>query len=170
MSASQAWLTTLGGLIAGVVGLLLFFVQHGVERKDRGRASRHEALREFGEALMPLLIELDRWRYNPDQTAVWVWGSRQLPRLKTWIFDPEENARRPPDWDAIGKHAQAVERLWRDRLSARASAPEVDARWREVSGLLFHITRKDGADPRSAAEQAEEKILDLLDVIQTRLR
>lgn len=88
MSASQVWLTTLGGLIAGVVGLLLFFVQHGVERKDRGRASRHEALREFGEALMPLLIELDRWRYNPDQTAVWVGGEQAAPAAENVDLRP----------------------------------------------------------------------------------
>lgn len=166
MTDSQIWLTVLGGVIAGAVGLLLFFVQHRVERKDAKQAERLEALREFREALMPLLIELDRWRYNSDPTAIWVGASRSLPRLGTWIFDPEENAGKAPDWDSIGRHAQVVERLWRDRLSARASDPAVDSHWSDASKLLFHITRKDGADPRSSAERAEERIIDLLDAIQ----
>lgn len=165
MSASEVWLTILGGFIAGVVGLVLFFIQRGVDRRDWRRSREHEALREFREALVPLLIELDRWRYNPDPTAVWVGASRRLPRLGTWIFDPDENARRPPDWDAIGEHAQRVERLWRDRLSARASSASIDALWTEVSEVLFHLTRKDGADPRTAAERAEDRMIDLLAAI-----
>lgn len=170
MSGAQIWLTILGGLIAGLVGLGLYFVQHRINARDAKKAAESEALREFAEALMPLLIELDRWRYNPDQTAVWVGASRQLPNLGTWIFDPEENARKPPDWDAIGKHSQAVERLWRDRLSARVADPEINEKWAQTSQLLFHLTRPDGANVRSAAEQAEESLLDLLDSIRDRTR
>ncbi|MEX1264469.1 MAG: hypothetical protein WEE66_11170 [Actinomycetota bacterium] len=169
MSSSQVGLTILGGLIAGAVGLLLFFVQHWVERKNAKRAATSEALRQLADALMPLLIELDRWRYNPDQSVAWVGSSRQLPSLRTWIFDPEENARKPPDWDSIGRHAQFVERLWRDRLSARAADPVVDAQWSEASKLLFHISLRGGADPRSAAERAEERIIELLETIQKRM-
>lgn len=165
MNASQVWLTILGGVVAGAVGAGLFLLQHRVERQDAKKVARLEALDEFRETLMPLLVELDRWRYNPDQSAVWVGASRQLPKLRTWIFDSEENARKAPDWDAIGRHAQAVERAWRDRLSAKASDPAIDLQWTEASKLLFHITRKDGADPRSAAEQAEEQILTLLEAI-----
>lgn len=169
MSGSQIWLTILGGLVAGGAGLTLFFVQHRVERRDAKRAAELVALQEFREALMPLLIELDRWRHNPDQTAVWVGASRQLPKLGTWIFDAEENARKAPDWDAIGRHAQVVERLWRDRLSAKARDPAIDTKWNEASELLFHITRRDGADPRSAAQHAEDEILNLLEAIRTRM-
>ena len=165
MIESDAWLTVLGGFIAGIVGLSLFFVQHAVERRDSRRASVVGALREFREALMPLLIELDRWRYDPDPNAVWVGASRRLPRLRTWIFDPEENARKPPDWDAIGEHAQRVERIWRDRLSAGVPDQAIDARWNQVSELLFHLTRRDGADPRSAAERAEDELIGLLEMI-----
>jgi hypothetical protein len=150
-----------------MVGLALFFVQHLVERRDSKRAEESEALREFAEALMPLLIELDRWRYNPDQSVVWVGSSRQLPALRTWIIDPEENARKAPDWLAIGRHAQEVERLWRDRLSQRASAPAIDAEWSEVSKLLFHIA-SGGAGPRTAAEQAETEIIGMLEAIEMR--
>ncbi|MEO7804379.1 MAG: hypothetical protein ABIS18_08515 [Actinomycetota bacterium] len=165
---AQIWLTILGGFIAGVVGLSLFFVQRVFQRKDAKESAKREALREFREALMPLLIELDRWRYQPNQETVWVGSSHQLSRLNTWIFDPEEHASNPPNWDSIGRHAQVVERLWRDRLSARASDSQIDTLWKDASSLLFHVTRKDGADPRSAAEQAQNQISDLLVAIQKR--
>ncbi len=168
MSTSQVWLTILGGGIAGLVGLLLFFIQHRVERADAVAASKADALREFREALMPLLIELDRWRYNPDPNVLWVGSSRQLPALRTWIFDPEENARKAPDWEAIGERSQEVERLWRDRLSSRVPDRDIGARWTEISGQLFHITLRSGADPRAAAERAEEELLALLEMIGER--
>lgn len=169
MTAAEVWLTILGGFIAGVVGVVAFFIQHAIERRDTRRADESDALREFSESLVPLLIELDRWRYNPDPNVVWVGASRQLPALRTWIFDPEENAQKPPDWDTIGKHGQAVERLWRDRLSAHVSDSVMDAKWTDISALLFHITLKSGADPRTAAERAEALVLDLLGTIRDRV-
>lgn len=96
-------------------------------------------------------------------------ASRQLPKLGTWIIDPEENARKAPDWEAIGQHAQVVERLWRDRLSMRVRDPAFDAKWSETSSLLFHIARPNGADPRTAAERAESLVQDLLEAIQKHL-
>jgi hypothetical protein len=169
MTGNQVWLTILGGFIAGAVGVVAYLIQHAIERRDTRREDESEALREFSESLFPLLIELDRWRYNPDQNVVWVGASRQLPALRTWIFDPEENAQKPPDWDAIGQHGQDVERLWRDRLSAHVYDAVIDARWTDISGLLFHITLRSGADPRTAAERAEGQILELLELIQARL-
>jgi hypothetical protein len=166
VSASQVWLTILGGAIAGAVGLLLFFVQRSFDRRD----AQADALRQFADALMPLLIEFDRWRYDPDpdRTTFWVGASRQLPKLGTWIVDPEENARKPPDWERIGELAQAVERLWVDQLSVRVSDSSFDAKWRGASGHLFHLTLKSGANPRAAAEEAEEDIIELLDAIKKR--
>jgi hypothetical protein len=168
VTAGQVWLTVLGGLIAGVIGLILFFVQRRFEHRDARAREEAAALQEFAEALMPLLIELDRWRYDPSQSTVWVGGSRQLPKLETWIFDQEENARKAPDWAEIGRLSQAVERLWRDRLSRQVSGGNVDRRWSEVSNLLFHLTRADGANARAAAEEAEGQVLDLLEEIRSR--
>lgn len=167
MSWGQVILTLLGGLIAGFVGFALFTYQRKTEIRDAKNAYKRECFVEFREALMPLLIELDRWRYQPDQ--VWVGSSRWLSDLNTWIFDSEENATKAPDWDSIGRHGQEVERLWRDRLAARASASDIDALWMEVSKLLFHLTRKDGADPRATAERAESRIIDLLAAIKRKV-
>lgn len=167
MSWGQVLLAVLGGLIAGLVGLALFTYQRKIEIKDARIAYQKECLVQFREALIPLLIELDRWRSQPDQ--VWVGSSRWLPSLNTWILDSEENATKAPDWESIGRHAQQVERLWRDGLAARADDREIDAIWVQATKLLFHLTRPDGADPRSAAEQAQNQIQDLLAAIKAKV-
>lgn len=166
MSWGQFVVTLLGGLVAGLVGLILFLYQRKREITDARTIYKRENLVEFREALMPLLIELDRWRYQPDR--VWVGSSRWLPDLNTWIFDPQENATKAPDWESIGRHAQRVERLWRDRLASRINDSEIDALWIKATELLFHLTRPDGADPRSSAEQAQNQIQDLLAAIKTK--
>lgn len=166
MSWGHVLSTLLGGLVAGLVGVFLFLYQRNKQIADAKEAYKREYLVEFREALMPLLIELDRWRYQPDQ--VWVGSSRWLPDLNTWIYDPQENATKAPDWESIGRHAQKVERLWRDRLADRINDRETDALWNKATELLFHLTRPDGADPRSSAEQAQNQIQDLLAAIKPR--
>jgi hypothetical protein len=118
----DVWLTILGGVIAGLVGLGLWWVQHRVERADARRDLERGALVELAGLLLPLLIEIER---PLESRGYWVDNLREMRRLGTWIRDPAENAQKGPDWERIADAAQQVERQWWGDLQLRITDPQM---------------------------------------------
>jgi hypothetical protein len=106
----DAWLTILGGLLAGLVGLGLFLVQHRRERLDAEADREREALVELAELLLPLLIEVER---PLEARGYWVGRVREMRRLGTWIRDSAENAQKGPDWERDGSFNRWPQRALR---------------------------------------------------------
>jgi hypothetical protein len=114
----DAWLAVLGGLIAGLVGLALFVVQHRAERLDAKADRERAALIELAGLLMPLLVEIER---PLEARGYWVDNVREMRRLGTWVHDPAENAQKGPDWERIADLTQEIERRWWGELQIQIS-------------------------------------------------
>jgi hypothetical protein len=157
----QAGFAILGGVIAGVVGVVLFLYEHRRQRQDEKDDRQQDALAELAALLLPLLVELER---PLEGRGYWVDQVRELRRLGTWIPDSAENAQKGPDWDHIAEVAQQVERRWWGYLQVRISDPQMKDLREEFYDRSLHAAMST-AQPRVAATRLCECVEETLDRI-----
>jgi len=161
----QVGLSILGGFIAAAAGLFVWWVQHRSERADEAAKRQAAALRKLVQALVPALLELERFLSTDGK---WVGRGRELPSLGTWILDEPSDPNAPPDWDSFAELTQRVERLWWDELQLEVYDPRIREAYGEVSRTALHLARRD-AGPREGAVLLRDSIIRLNMLVSSEL-
>jgi hypothetical protein len=161
----QVGLIILGGAMAGGGGLAVSLLEHRHQRREARRLRQEDALLQLADALLPILLELERW-VGDRKGTIWVGRSRSLSGLGTWILDDESNAHQPLDWDAITRLTQQAERLWWGDLRTRVYDPPVTAAWGDISGTAFELSLGSISDPRTVAMNLKSRVTELDEIIR----